>query len=194
VTVGARAVWQDPQLRAIAVSWLCSAIAATAASSVLVLIAKTLGNTSLVGYLYAAVGGGSVIVGLLVLRFQPRRISRDVLVGFTIIELLSLAVVTLHGPFWATVVPLAISGGCSVVWQTWGTTDLQMRVHPAFLGRINAVMVVATSAGMLLGALLALALVPWAGWERALFIACCLSLLVLAAGVVLGPQQSQASD
>jgi predicted MFS family arabinose efflux permease len=194
LAVGLTAVWHDPTLRTMAAGFLCSAIAVTAASSVLVLIARTVGGTSLVGYLYAAVGGGSVIVGLLVLRFRPRLASRDVLVAFALLEVLCLAVLTLHGPFWAAVIPLAISGGAGVVWQTWGTTDMQMRVHAAFLGRVNGVMVVAASTGMLIGAVLALALVPWAGWERTLFVACCLSLVVLLAGVVLGPQRSPAAD
>jgi predicted MFS family arabinose efflux permease len=192
--VGLRAVWRDATLRAMAAAWLGSALAVTATSSVLVLVARGLGNISLVGYLYAAVGGGSVALGLVVLRFRPRRVTREILAGFAILEILCLALVTLHGPFWAALLPLALNGGAGVIWQTWGTTDMQLRANPAFLGRVNAVMVVASSAGMLVGAVLALVLVPWAGWEWTLFIACCLSLIVLAAGVVFGPQQSEASD
>ncbi len=194
LTVGLRAVWHDPTIRVLAAAWACSALAVTAASSVLVLVAKSFGDEAKVGYLYAAVGGGSVLLGVLVLRVRPRFASRDILVGLTLLEVICLALITLHGPMWAVLLPLAASGGAGVVWQTWGTTDLQLRCHPAFLGRVNAVMVVASSAGMLIGAVLAVALVPWAGWERTLFVACCLSLAVLAAGVVLGPQRRAAAD
>jgi predicted MFS family arabinose efflux permease len=193
-TTGLRAVWSDNVLRTLAFAYFCGAIAVTAASSVLVLVSTAYGSASRVGYLYAAVGGGSVAVGVVVLRYRPKLTIRDVVAGFAILEVLCLAVVATRPPFWSILLVLALSGGAGVVWQTWGTTDMQMRANPAFLGRVNGVMVVAASAGMLVGALLALALVPWAGWERTLFIACCVSLLVLAAGVVLGPQQSQASD
>jgi len=192
-TAGLRAVWRDSVLRALAVAYFSGAIAVTAASSVLVLVSMRYGSAARVGYLYAAVGGGSMAVGLVVLRYRPRLTTRDVVAAFAVVEVLCLAVVSAHPPFWSALLALAMSGGAGVVWQTWGTTDMQMRSNPGFLGRVNGVMVVAASAGMLLGAVLALALVPWAGWERTLFIACCVAL-VLAAGIALGPQREPRSD
>jgi predicted MFS family arabinose efflux permease len=189
---GFRAVWPDPTLRALAAAWVSAGLVATAAASVLVLIAGTFGNDSLVGYLYAAVGGGAILSGFLVLRYQPRRVSRDIVVGFAFLEAVTLAFLTLHGSLAVAVTLLAASGGAGIVWQTWGATDLQRRCNPAVLGRVNAVMVTSASLGMLLGASLALGLVPWLGWERTLFIACCLGLAVLAAGVVAGPQRTLA--
>jgi hypothetical protein len=194
VTVGIRAVWRDPELRSMGAAWLSSAVSVTAASSVLVLIARGFGHSDWVGYLYAAVGAGSVLLGFGVLRFRPKVTTREIVVAVAVLEVLALALVTVDGPFWSALLALGVSGGAGIVWQTWGTTDMQMRSHPAFLGRINAVMVVAASAGMLLGAVLALALVPWAGWERTLFVACCLSLVILAAGVVFGPQRRTAPN
>lgn len=186
---GMRAVWRDPVLRTIAAAWACSAISATAAGAVLVLIAGSHGNASSVGYLYAAMGACAVVSGFVIMRRTPALVSRDLIVGFAIVEVLGLALLTIHGPFWAACLAIALSGGTAVVWQTVGTTDMQLRADPGHLGRVNAVMVVAISGGMLVGALLALALVPLAGWDHALFIACCLSLVVLALGVVLGPQR-----
>jgi MFS family permease len=192
IVLGFRAVWEDPGLRALAASWLASAISVTAASSVLVLIAHTFGDAALVGYLYAAVGAGAVLMGFVVLRWRPPYVGRDVIVGVAVVEVLCLALVTLHGPFWAAVVPLALNGAGGVMWQTWGATDMQLRSHPAFLGRVNAVILTSSSLGMLVGALLALALVPTMGWQHTLFIACCVALTVLAAGVVAGPQRATA--
>ena len=190
---GLEAVWQDPELRAIAASWMASAFAVTTASSVLVLIAGTFGDASWVGYFYAAVGGGAVVVGPALLRLRPQRIGRDVIVGVAVVEIFCLALVTIHGPIWAALVELGVSGATGMVWQTWGATDMQTRAHPAVLGRVNAVAVTAASLGMLLGAVLALALVPAIGWQHTLFISVCVSLVVLAAGVALGPQRTLAT-
>lgn len=192
VTAGLRRVWADPALRAIATSWLASALAATTASSVLVLIARGYGDASLVGYLYAAVGGGAIVVGPPLLRLRPRHVSRDIVIGVALVEVVSLALVTLGGPMWAAIVPLAVSGASGMVWQAWGATDMQSRVHPAILGRVNAVAVTAASLGMLLGAVLALSLVPALGWQHTLFIACCLGVTVQAAGAWVGPRQAAA--
>jgi MFS family permease len=193
VAVGLRAVWNDALLRAIAAGWMCSAVAVTAASSVLVLIAQSTGNADRVGFLYGAVGGGSVLFGLMVLRFRPRFVTREMIVALAILEVLFLAVITLQAPFWTVLICLALSGGTSVVWQTWGATDMQMRTDPALLGRVNAVIVLAASAGMFVGALLALVLVPVAGWEHTLFIACGVGLVSLALGIGFGPQRQSAS-
>ncbi len=189
-TAGLAVVWNDPALRAIAAAWLASALAVTTASAVLVLIARGFGDASLVGYLYAAVGGGAVVVGPLLLRLRPRHVTRDVIIAVCAAEIVCLAIVTVHGPLWAALLPLGISGACGMVWQTWGATDMQTRSHPMVLGRVNAVAVTAASFGMLLGAVLALVLVPSFGWPHTLFTSCCVSLGVLVAGVALGPQRS----
>jgi len=190
MAAGLRVVWSDPSLRATAVSWLASATAVTCASAVLVLIASNVNAATKVGYLYTAVGVGSVIVGPLLLRLRPSRITRDSIVAIAVVDILCLAVVTLRGPFWAVLLPLALNGAAGTAWQTLGTTDMQQRTHPAVLGRATAVAVTASSLGMLLGAVLALALAPAVGWQHTLFIACCVSLAVLIAGVFLGPQQA----
>lgn len=129
-----------------------------------------------------------MLSGLLVLRYRPRFVTREMIAALTSVEVIFLAVITLQAPFWGVLLALALSGGTSVVWQTWGTTDMQMRTDSAVIGRVNAAVVLAASAGMFVGALLALVLVPIAGWERTLFIACCVGLVLLALGIGLGPQ------
>jgi len=190
---GMQAVWRDPVLRVIAAGWACSAIVATAGGSVLVLVAGSLGDASSVGYLYAAMGGCAVLVGFPLLMRRTSFVGRDVIVGFAVLEVLGLAFVTLHGGFLWTCLALALSGGSAVIWQTLSLTDVQLRADPGHMGRVNAVIVLSMTAGMLVGAVIALALVPWAGWERTLFVACCAALLVLAGGVVLGPRPGRAS-
>jgi MFS family permease len=189
---GLRVVWHDAGLRAIATAWMGSTLAITTASSVLVLIARSFGDANKVGYFYAAVGGGAILIGPLLLRLRPARVSRDVIVGGSIVEIVCIALLTLHGPVALALLPLAVSGTAGMVWQAWAATDMQMRTHPAVLGRVNAVAVTAASLGMLLGALLALLLVPVLGWQHTLFTSCCLALAVLAAGVALGPQRTKA--
>jgi len=190
---GARVVWADARLRSIAAGWASAGLVATTASSLLVLVARSVGGDSRVGYLYAAVGGGAVLGGFLVLRLRPRRVSRDLITAFALLEVVALAVLSLRPPFAGVVVLLAVSGGAGIMWQTWGATDLQRRSHPALLGRVNAVMVMSAAVGMLLGAVLALGLVRWAGWEHTLFTACCIAVVLLAAGVALGPQRALAA-
>lgn len=190
---GLRAVWPDPELRALAGAWLNAGLVATAASSLLVLVARTLGSDSLVGFLYAAVGGGAVLCSALVLRFRPVRVSRDVIVALAVVEAVTLAVLTVHAPLAGAIMLLAASGGSGVVWQTWGATDMQRRTPPSVLGRVNAVMVTSLSLGMVLGAAVSLGLVAWLSWEHTLFIACCLGLVAVVAGVVLGPQRASAT-
>lgn len=186
---GIRLVWNDPGMRATAACWIASATAVTTVSAALVLIASGFGNSSYVGYFYAAVGGGGLVLGPVVLRLRRGQIRRDVVVGVAVVEVLCLAVLTLHGPLWSALVLLGLCGAAGMVWPTWGSTDMQLRAHPAVLGRVNAVAITAGSVGMLVGALLALALVPAIGWPHTVFISCCLSLLVLAVGVLVGPQR-----
>jgi MFS family permease len=189
VLAGIRAVWADPAMRAIAAGWVSAGLVATTASSLLVLVAQSYGSDARVGYLYAAVGVGAVLCSLAVLRVRPRRPSRDLITGFALLEVLALAILSLNVPFAAVLVLLAASGGAGMVWQTWGATDMQRRSQSAILGRVNAVMVTGASLGMLVGAVLALGLVRWMGWQHTLFTGCAVALAVLAAGVVLGPQR-----
>jgi len=186
---GLRSVWPDPQLRAIAVSWFSAGLVATAASSVLVLVARALRTDDTVGYLYAAVGAGSVLGSAAVLRYRPRLVTRDLVIALAVVEVVTLAVLTLRGSLPMAMLLLGLSGGAGIVWQTWSATEMQRRVHPQILGRVNAVMVTALTIGMLVGAVLALALVPAFGWEHTLFTACCVALAVLVGGAVVGPQR-----
>ena len=191
LAAGMWVAWHDSRLRALAACWLASGLAVTAASSILVLIAaERLGAGDRVGFLYAAVGGGAILAGFAAMRVAPRQFDRPSILAFAVLEVLGLAVLVLaHSP-WAAIVPLALSGAASSVWETWGSTDLQQRVPDHLLGQLNGVMVQFNSAGMVLGALLALLVVPVAGWSTMLFATCAGALAVLAGSVVMGPSST----
>jgi predicted MFS family arabinose efflux permease len=179
---GVRVVWRDGHLRALAGASLASAMAVTTAGSVLVVAAaERLGGADRVGALYAGVGIGSLIGSVLALRRRAIPLLRSTIVAGVLAEIVLLSVFTLCGQLATAVATLAASGGVAVLYQVWGTTELQQRVAGEVLGRASAAVVGAQYAGMILGALLALVLVPPLGWDHALFTACCAAVAVVAA-------------
>ena len=184
-TVGLRLVLADPALRALAAAYLAESIAVTVAGSVLVLAAaERLGGTSVVGLLYAAVGVGDVIGGAFALRLRPRLGGRLVTVTFALLGILGVALFTITHSLILAMLPLLLNGIGETSYITYGAIDMQTRVTTRLLGRVNAVFVSAQFTGMILGAVLALILVPLTSWPTALFIACCVAIAILAVGVV----------
>ncbi|HEY2705627.1 MAG TPA: hypothetical protein VGL20_18245 [Candidatus Dormibacteraeota bacterium] len=189
---GARVVWGDGHLRALAGAYLGGALAVTTASAVLVLAAaERLGGADRVGALYAAVGAGSVLTSALVMRRGAIRVMRSTLVAGALAEIVLLAVFTLCQGLWTAGLALAASSGVASMYQVWGSTELQLRADPEVLGRAGAALVAAQYTGMILGALLATVLVPLLGWDRALYAACCLGLVTVAA-TITGPERTGA--
>jgi hypothetical protein len=161
----AAVVARDPMLRALAASFFCSAAAITALQSVLVVAAvERFGSAADVGWLYAAVGAGGVAGSLVLLRWTPRAISaRDVALGF-LLEIVPLGLFALIGGTVPALGLLWVSTAAAAVYQTRGQTVLQQRVPLHLLGRVNGVMRVLLYAGMLVGAVAAVALVGAIGW------------------------------
>jgi MFS family permease len=192
---GLRLVRDDPTLRAMAFAYLADAIAVTAAGSVLVLAAEErLGGDGVVGLLYAAVGVGDIIGALIGLRRKPPVSVRFSVSTTAITGILALAVFVICHNFWLAILPLILNGTAEVCFQTWGPADMQRRVNVSVLGRVNAVIVLAQSTGMVIGAVGSLILVPLVHWDRALYIACCVALVVLFAGVVTGRSREAAGN
>jgi hypothetical protein len=161
----AAVVARDPMLRALAASFFCSAAAITALQSVLVVAAvERFGSAADVGWLYAAVGAGGVAGSLVLLRWTPRAISaRGVALGF-LLEIVPLGLFALIGGTVPALGLLWVSTAAAAVYQTRGQTVLQQRVPLHLLGRVNGVMRVLLYAGMLVGAVAAVALVGAIGW------------------------------
>jgi len=177
-TDGLRLIWADGHLRSLAGAYLGGALAVTTASAVLVLAAADrFGGADRVGVLYAAVGAGALL--------------GSTLVAGALAEIVLLAVLTLAQGLTTAALCLAASAAVGSLYQVWGSTELQLRAPPEVLGRAGAALVLAQYAGMLLGAVLAAALVPLVGWDRALFTACCAALAAIAVSVT-GPLREAA--
>lgn len=191
-TAGLRVVWRDGHLRSLAGAYLGGALAVTAASAVLVLAAADqLGGADRVGVLYAAVGAGGLLGSTAAMRRGATRVWRSTLVAGALAEVVLLALLTLTGSLATAALSVAASATVGSLYQVWGATELQLRAGAEVLGRASAALVLAQYTGMLLGALLAAALVPALGWDRALFTACCLAVAAVAASVT-GPLREPA--
>jgi MFS family permease len=155
----------DPMLRTLAASFFCSAAAITALQAVLVVAAaQRFGQATDVGWLYAAVGTGGVTGSLVLLRWTPRSIgARGVALGF-LLEVVPLGLFALVGGLLPALGLLFVSTAAAALYQTRGQTALQQRVPSELLGRVNGVMRLLLYAGMLVGAMAAVALVEPVGW------------------------------
>ena len=158
-------VARDPMLRALAASFFCSAAAITALQAVLVVAAaERFGQATDVGWLYAAVGAGGVAGSVVLLRWAPRAISaRGIAIGF-LLEVVPIGLFALVGGLIPALGLLVVSTSAAAIYQTRGQTALQQRVPAELLGRVNGVMRLLLYAGMLVGAILAVALVEPIGW------------------------------
>jgi len=174
-TSAAAVVARDPMLRSLAASFFCSAAAITALQAVLVVAAaERFGQATDVGWLYAAVGAGGVAGSVVLLRWTPRAIgARGVALGF-LIEVIPLGLFALVGGLVPALGLLFVSTASAALYQTRGQTVLQQRVPAEVLGRVNGLIRLLLYAGMLVGAIAAVALVEQVGWTA----------LVLGAAVV----------
>ena len=191
---GLRVVWSDGHLRSLAGAYLGGALAVTTASAVLVVAAADrLGGADRVGVLYAAVGAGSLLASAAAMRRASVRVLRSTLVAGALAEIVLLAVFTICRTLATASLALAASAGAAALYQVWGSTELQLRARPEVLGRAGAALVAAQYTGMILGAVIALALVPAMGWDRALFTACWIALVAVAA-TATGPLRESAAQ
>lgn len=191
---GLRVVWSDSHLRSLAGAYFGGALAVTSASAVLVVAAADrLGGADRVGVLYAAVGAGSLLASAGAMRRPALRVLRSTLVAGALAEVVLLAVFTICRSLASASLALAASAGAAALYQVWGSTELQLRARPEVLGRASAALVAAQYTGMILGAVIALALVPAMGWDRALFAACWIALAVIAA-TATGPLGESAAQ
>lgn len=165
---------RDPVIRLIAAGNFATGLTITVTQAVLVVGAhERLGGDAAVGYLYAAVGVGGTLGGLLALRWTPSsgRLRAAIFVGI-LVEVAGLAG---YAAAYLVVVALAVLaasslGGC--LFDVWGNTEVQRRAPQGLVGRYNATIFVALYGGMLAGAAWALATSQVLRWDVALQVSC----------------------
>jgi MFS family permease len=179
-SAGIPLVLRDSALRYLAAAYVANAAAVTTLQAVLVVAAaQRFGHDTAVGWLYAAVGAGSLLGTIPVIRKTPARIGTPLIIAATALELVPLALFAFVTVFPLAVLLLFMSGIGAASYQTRGIIGLQQRVPQALVGRTMAVIRSAQYVGMLLGAIAAVSLVGPLGWEASLLIVCAVGATVL---------------
>jgi predicted MFS family arabinose efflux permease len=180
IRVGLRLVLRDPMLRFLAAASVGNAAAVTALQAVLVVAAaQHFGHDTVVGWHYAAVGAGGTLGTLSMIRRTPARVGLAWIIGPSALELAPLALFVVITSLPIAMVLLFMSSFGATRYQTRGTVGLQQRVAPQALGRASAVIGFAVYLGMLVGAVVAAALVSTIGWEATVLIVCAGSATLL---------------
>jgi MFS family permease len=179
-SAGIPIVIRDSGLRFLAAAYVSNGAAVTTLQAVLVVAAaQRFGHDTAVGWLYAAVGAGSLLGTIPVIRKTPDRVGMSPIIAATVLELVPLALFAFVTAFPLAVVLLFLSGVGAASYQTRGVIGLQQRVPVALVGRTMAVIRSVQYVGMLLGAIAAVALVGPLGWEPTLLIVCAVGATVL---------------
>jgi len=190
---GLHLVRRDPLLRSSAAAVLGNTAVITALQAVLVVAAtQHFGHDADVGWLYAAVGGGSLVGSLSFLRSNPRRIRRRDVIAFTAAELLAFSAFVFVVSLPIACLLLFGSALAGVAYQILGSIALQQRTPVELLGRTTGIMRSAMYIGMLIGAIAALALVQPLGWEATVLIVCAAAFVLLVVATVTGPRPALA--
>ncbi|MGH7685393.1 MAG: MFS transporter [Candidatus Dormibacteria bacterium] len=190
---GIRAGWSaitgDATLRSAAAAAFGNAAVITALQAVLVLAAAQHFNRDVdIGWLYAAVGGGGVLGGLLFLRPTPRIIRRREVVALAAGEVLPVIIFVFSTNFALAIALLFVSSVAATMYEVLATVAMQQRVPIGLLGRAGGATRVAQYTGMLVGAVASVALVKPLGWEATVVIVCAFAVVVLGVFTVTGPR------
>jgi MFS family permease len=180
MSAGIPIVMRDSGLRFLAAAYTANAAAVTALQAVLVVAAaQRFGHDTAVGWLYAAVGAGSLIGTLPVIRKTPARVRTSIIIAASALELVPLALFAVVSIFPLAVLFLFMSGIGAASYQTRGVIRLQQIVPQELVGRTMAVIRSAQYVGMLLGAIAAVSLVGPLGWEPTVLIVCAVAAALL---------------
>lgn len=191
MSAGVPIVLHDPMLRFLAVAYISNAAAVTALQAVLVVAAaQRFGHDTAVGWLYAAIGAGSLLGTLPVIRKTPERVGQKPIIAFTALELAPLAAFVFVTNIVPAVALLFLSAVGATLYQTRGAVGLQQRVPRELLGRTTAVERFAGYLGMLFGAIAAVSLVQPFGWESTVLIVCAVGATLLFITAVSESSQS----
>ena len=162
---GVRPVLRDPVLRSAAAVQFTNALAIGAVqASIVVMAADRFGGADLSGLLYAGVGGGAVLTGLLIASRFHGRANRDMLFGACVVTAVSLGSLAAVHALWLALPLLFVSAIGSTAGDAWSATEVAHRVDNHLLGRANGVIVLAGFLGVVTGAGAATLFNPLIGW------------------------------
>jgi predicted MFS family arabinose efflux permease len=176
-----RAALRQPEIRMVVAANFASGLIPTVTQAFLVVAAhERFGGDASVGYLYSSVGVGGAVGGLVALRWIPTRgwTRFAVFVAITI-ELVATAGFSSSAVVQFALLLLAVSAVAGSSLDTWGVTEIQRRAPDGFMGRYNSVIFVSLYAGMLVGALWALAVASLLHWDVAIEVACAAMLALV---------------
>jgi MFS family permease len=182
----ARLVWSNRPARMLAAAYCASGLVMTAASACFAVAAVgVLGAPDRAGWLYASAGVGSVAGSALAARWGTRKTAGWIAIAVgSACELVALVAFAASPVALLGIAALAMCGAASSVWEAWGATALQRRSGPALLGRASAVVVSATYAGMIAGAVLAFATIEALGWRWTVVVAVAVAAVLLTVAMV----------
>jgi hypothetical protein len=167
----------DPVLRTLLGAYVATAlITGTVQGSLVVIAADRFGGPDVSGFLYAALGVGGICGGVLVTARPPTRVGRDMLFAAGAVTIVPLAALVASRSLWQALILMGMSAAGSVALDAWGPAEIAHRVERSLLGRANAVMVFSGFAGVVLGAAVAVAMVPTAGWPLTIFVTAAVGL------------------
>jgi predicted MFS family arabinose efflux permease len=191
-----RLALRQPAIRMVAVANFASGMAATVTQALLVVGAhERFGGDAAVGYLYSGVGVGGVVGGLIALKWIPSRTWTRFAIFFAItIELVATAGFSASLAVQIALFTLAVSALAGSSLDTWAVTEVQRQAPPGFMGRYNSVIFISIYAGMLAGAVWALATATVLHWDVAIESSCAAMLALVGAVWLLGGGRSLAVD
>lgn len=179
-----RPVMDDPALRVFTMLSFVNGAAVTATSAVLVSAAdQRYGSDHLVGVLYAAVGVGGLLGGLVTLKWSPR-IGGARLAILGVAEAAALALFSVSPSVLLGCVTLVLSAVAGEIAEVWGSAELQRRAAPGLLGRINGVVYLALFSGMLVGSVVVLLLSKAMPWNEVIVLVASVAAAIMALSAI----------
>ena len=143
--------------------------------------ADRFGGAANSGYLFAAGGIGGILAGVLAARVRLQFKSVRPILAASLVEIAAMAAFVLVRPMWAAAALVVVYSAASIFGATLLVTLIQLRRTVAQVGAAMGMLITTLNIGLLVGALLALALAPRIGWADTL-----LAASALAAVCVLG--------
>jgi MFS family permease len=189
-----RAVRQ-PAIRVVAAANFANGLTVTVTQALLVVAAhERFGSDAAVGYLYASVGVGGALGGLVALRWIPSRLWTRLGVFLAVtVEVVTLAGFSASTATLLALVLLAISASAGSSLDTWGLTEVQRSAPPGLMGRYNSIVFLAMYSGMLVGAVWALGTSSVLHWDVAIEVACAAMLVLVGLVWISGGSSSSSA-